>query len=111
MIVLLADSANRSDFREQLKEMERSFDRLAIRKTVIAAAFQKDEGEIRSNMPVVILPDGARVCAAFPLKGKFSIALIGPDGNLDYITDKVLNTNRILEVLQNSFEIQKAAHR
>lgn len=111
MIVLLADSPSRGDFREQLKEMERSFDRLAIRKTVIAAAFQKNDGEIRTNMPVVTLPEGEKVCAAFPLKGKFSIALIGPDGNVDYITDKVLNTNRILEVMQNSFEIQKAAHR
>ena len=51
----------------------------------------------------------ASATAAIP--GKFSIALIGPDGNLDYLTDKVLNINRVLEVTQNTFEIQKAAHR
>jgi hypothetical protein len=112
VIVLLADSPKRGDFRDQLKEMEKSFDRLAVRKTVVAAAFKKgDSGEIRSDVPVVTLPEGASVCSAFQMKGKFSIALIGPDGNLDYITDKVLNINRILEVMQNSYEVQKAAHR
>ena len=112
MIVLLADSAKRGDFRTQLKEMEKSFDRLSVRKTVIAAAFKKeDSGEIRSNIPVITLPNGANACEAFQLKGNFAIALIGPDGNLDSITNNILNINRILEVMQNSFEIQKAAHR
>jgi len=112
MIVLLADSPKRGDFRTQLKEMEKSFDRLAIRKTVVAAAF-KNQGsdEIYSNIPVINLPDGAKVCDAFALKGKFAVALIGPDGNLDYITNNILNINRILEVMQNSYEVQKAAHR
>ena len=79
---------------------------------MVAAAF-KSQGtdEIYSNIPVINLPDGAKVCDAFALKGKFAIALIGPDGNLDYITNNILNINRILEVMQNSFEVQKAAHR
>lgn len=112
MIILLADSPKRSDFRIQLKEMEKSFDRLSIQKTVIAAAFKNQtSGEILSNLPVITLPDGAQACEAFQLKGKFAIALIGPDGNLDYITNNVLNINRILEVMQNSYEVQKAAHR
>ena len=45
------------------------------------------------------------------LKGDFAIVLVGPDGNIDYQTGKVLNMNRILEVMQNSYEIQKAAQR
>jgi uncharacterized protein YccT (UPF0319 family) len=112
LIVLLADSPKRGDFRTQLKEMEKAFDRLAIRKTVVAAAFKnQDSTEIASNIPVISLPDGAGVCEAFAMKGKFAIALIGPDGNLDYVTNNILNINRILEVMQNSYAIQKAAHR
>jgi uncharacterized protein YccT (UPF0319 family) len=112
MIILLADSPKRGDFRTQLKEMEKSFDRLSIQRTVIAAAFRNpNPGEIQSNIPVITLPDGAQACEAFQFKGKFAIALIGPDGNLDYITNNVLNINRILEVMQNSYEVQKAAHR
>lgn len=112
LIVLLADSPSRGAFREQLKELQKSYDRLAVRKTVVAAAFVKESGaEIRSDIPVAVLPNGESACGAFQLKGKFSIVLIGPDGNLDYQTDKILNINRILEVMQNSYEVQKSMHR
>jgi hypothetical protein len=112
VLLLLADSPTRSAFRAQLRELEKAFDRLSIRKTLIIAAFRQDGGgEIRSNIPVTLLPDGARVCEAYGLKGKFAIALISQDGNLDYQTEQILNINRILEVMQNSYEVQKAARR
>jgi hypothetical protein len=112
LILLLADSPSRGSFKAQLKELEGSFDRLAIRSTVVAAGFKAgDPGTVRTNVPLVLLPEGAAACAAFQLKGEFAIVLIGPDGNIDYQTGKVLNMNRILEVMQNSYEIQKAARR
>ena len=112
VILLLADSAKRGDFRTQLRELESAMDRLAIRKTLIVAALKKDDAaEIRSNIPVTVLPDGAQVCDAYGLKTKFAIALIGPDGNLDYQTERILNINRVLEVMQNTYEVQKASRR
>ncbi len=112
IIVLLADASSRSALRTQIKEIEKAFDRLAIRKTLVAVALKDDDGTgLHSNIPLTVLPEGASACDAFQLKGKFAIALIGPDGNLDYQTDKILNINRILEVMQNSYEVQKGAHR
>jgi predicted transcriptional regulator len=76
---------------------------------VVAAGFKSgDASAVRTNVPLVLLPDGAAACAAFQLKGDFAIVLVGPDGNIDYQTEKVLNMNRILEVMQNSYELQKA---
>jgi len=112
LILLLADSPSRGSFKAQLKELDGSFDRLAIRGTVVAAAFKGgDPGTVRTNVPLVLLPEGTTACTAFQLKGAFAIVLVGPDGNIDYQTGKVLNMNRILEVMQNSYEIQKAARR
>ena len=112
LILLLADSPGRAAFKAQLKELAGSFDRLAVRSTVVAAGFKGgDPTAVRSNVPLVLLPEGAAACAAFQLKGDFAIVLVGPDGNIDYQTGKVLNMNRILEVMQNSYEIQKAAQR
>lgn len=112
LIVLLADSPTRGAFKAQLKELAGSFDRLAVRSTVVAAGFKGgNPAAARSNLPLVLLPEGAAACAAFQLKGDFAIVLVGPDGNIDYQTEKVLNMNRILEVMQNSYEIQKAAQR
>ena len=68
VLLLLADSPTRSAFRAQLRELEKAFDRLSIRKTLISAAFKQDGGgEVRSNIPVTLLPDGARVCEAYGL--------------------------------------------
>jgi hypothetical protein len=112
LILLLADSPKRGAFKAQLKELESSFDRLAIRGTVVAAGFKGgNPGAVRTNVPLVLLPEGPTACSAFQLKGEFAIVLIGPDGNIDYQTGKVLNMNRILEVMQNSYEVQKAAQR
>jgi len=112
VLLLLADSPKRGAFRSQIHELEKAFDRLSIRNTLIVAAFRNDEsGEIRSDIPVTILPEGTNVCEAYGLKGKFAIAIISPGGNLDYQTEQVLNINRVLEVMQNSYEVQKAARR
>lgn len=112
LILLLADSPKRGAFKAQLKELESSFDRLAVRGTLVAACFKGgDSSVVRTNVPLVLLPEGPVSCAAFQLKGDFSIVLVGPDGNIDYQTSKVLNMNRILEVMQNSYEVQKAAQR
>lgn len=112
LILLLADSPRRGSFKSQLKELGISYDRLAVRDTVVAAAFKGgNPGLIRTNVPVVLLPEGPGACAAFQLQGDFAIVLIGPDGNIDYQTGKVLNMNRILEVMQNSYQVQKAPRR
>jgi hypothetical protein len=112
VIILLADSHSRGSFKAQLRELDASFDRLAIRGTVIAAGFKKGNPEVaNTNIPLILLPDGAAACAAFRTKNEFTIVLVGPDGNVDYQTSKVLNINRILEVMQNNYEIQKAARK
>lgn len=112
LILLLADSPKRGSFKTQLKALEGSFDRLANRGAVVAAAFRKGASEpLRTNLPLVELPDGPTACSAYALKGDFSIVLVGPDGNIDYQTTKVLNINRILEVMQNSYELQKTSLR
>jgi hypothetical protein len=112
LILLLADSPKRGSFRAQLKALEDAFDRLANRGTVVAVGFKNGAADpVRSNVPLVSLPEGAAACNAFELREDFAIVLIGPDGNVDYRTGKVLNINRILEVMQNSLEVQKSSVR
>jgi hypothetical protein len=111
-ILLLAEAPSSGSFKAQLKELQTSFDRLAVRGAIVAAAFQGgDPTTVRTNIPLLALPEGAAACSAFQLKGGFAVVLVGPDGNVDYQTRKVLNMNRILEVMQNSYEIQKSARR
>jgi hypothetical protein len=112
LVLLLADSPKRGAFKSQLRALEGSFDRLANRGAVVAVGFKKGAPQtLRTNIPLVELPDGPTACNALGLQGDFAIVLIGPDGNIDYQTGKVININRILEVMQNSFEVQQASLR
>jgi hypothetical protein len=69
-------------------------------------AFTKETGVIgRSDVPFVVLPDPLAVADAYRV-GDFGIAIIGPDGNLDYATDKVITGQKIMDVVNNSYVTQ-----
>ena len=70
------------------------------------AALKEADGLVKSDIPFVIANDGAGVAAKFGVTGKFAIAIIGPDGNIDYQTDKILPGGRVRDVIQNSFTMQ-----
>jgi hypothetical protein len=114
VILLLARSPETGAFRSQIKEIASRFDRLSNRKVLIVAAFEETPargftGLVRSDVPVVVAPKGAEVCRQFGLNtlgAKAAIALIGPDGNLDYMTPKILNASRISQVIGNSYQFQ-----
>lgn len=111
VILLLARSPETGSFRSQLKEIASRFDRLSTRNVLVVAAFEQtpEQGEfalVKSDVPVVVVPRGAEVCRQFGLTSKSAIALIGPDGNLDYQTSKILNASKINQVIGNSFEFQ-----
>jgi hypothetical protein len=94
-----------------MKEIAARFDRLSTRNVLVVAAFEKlpergFDGLVRSDVPVVVAPQGGAVCRQYRLQGKSAIVLIGPDGNMDYMTSKILNASRISQVIGNSFEFQ-----
>jgi hypothetical protein len=116
VILLMARSPETSAFRTQMKEIAARFDRLSTRNVLVVAAFEQVpasgfDGVIKSNVPVVVAPKGAEICRLYSLQSKAAIALIGPDGNLDYITSKTLNASRITQIIGNSFEFQHDSKR
>jgi hypothetical protein len=71
------------------------FERLAAQKVVFVAAFTEQSGRVPSNIPFAIAADGPRAGSAFGTTQGFSIAIIGLDGNIDYITSRVLPGQRV----------------
>jgi hypothetical protein len=111
VILLMARSPDTGSFRSQMKEIASRFDRMSTRNVLVVAAFEQTPGPgdlhlVKSDVPVVVVPQGAEVCRQFGLNGKSAIALIGPDGNLDYQTSKTLTASKINQVIGNSFEFQ-----
>ena len=111
LVVVIAQSPRQWAFRSQVGQLQLMYERLAANKIVCVAAFSVQAGVVRSNIPFVTVPDGAQVAAAFDAGSGFAIAVIGKDGNLDYISDRVTPVQKIADVMDNSFVVQKALRR
>ncbi len=111
VILILTKTPKTKAFRKQIKAITPIYQEFASRGTVIAAAFSEGDGEVQSNIPIVVVNNGPATADTYGLKGDFAIAIIGRDGNLDYFTDKVLPAFRIREVIQNSYEVQNSARK
>jgi hypothetical protein len=87
------------------------YERLAAVKAVCVAGFSREPGVVRSNIPFVSAADGARASSDLQVDRGFAIAVIGRDGNLDYSGRQVLPAQRIYDILNNSFAVQKSLRR
>ena len=111
VVLVIAPTPRSRAFRSQLGQLKKMYERYAAEKVVFIAAFTQEAGRIPSNIPFLFAADGPR--AGFDYGGTegFLIALIGKDGNLDYVTDKVLPAQRVFDVIGNSFVIQRNLRR
>ena len=111
VVVLVADSARAWAFRSQVGQLQLMYERLADEKIVCVAAFSLTPGIVRSNIPFVIAADGPRLSGDLQVERGFAIAIIGKDGNLDYFGRKVLPVQRIYDIMDNSYVVQKSLRR
>jgi hypothetical protein len=110
LVVLIADSPTERAFRSQVGQLQKIYQRFAADGLVCIAAFSREPGLIRSNIPFLTVPDGT-AAAAFDTAQGFSISIIGMDGNLDYVSNRVVAAQRIHDIIDNSYAKQKLLRR
>lgn len=106
VVVLIAPSPRDWTFRAQVGQLQRAYQRFAAAKLVCFAAFTNEGGTIRSNIPFVSVADGPRAAFVYEVSRGFAIAVIGPDGNLDYLSTKVIPAQRLLDIMNANFQVQ-----
>lgn len=114
VVLIIADSPRTGAFKKQLRNLEEYYSDFASRQTIFVAAFRKQESEVavQSNVPFIIANNGPAVAAAYGAgNADMYIAIIGKDGNLDYMTSKKLPGQRVRDVVQNSYEVQTGSRR
>ena len=111
LVVLIAESPRQSAFRSQVGQLQKIYQRFAADGLVCIAAFSGESGVIGSNIPFLTVPDGPKTAAAFDTAQGFSISIIGMDGNLDYVSNRVVPAQRIHDIIDNSFAKQKLLRR
>lgn len=111
VVLVIAPSPRSWKFRSQIGQFHTMYERMAAQKVIFIAAFTQEPGRIKSNIPFVIAADGPRAGYDYDVSGGFAIAVIGRDGNLDYITDRVLPAQRVYDVIENSYVTQELLRR
>lgn len=111
VVLIVAQSPRQRIFRAQVGSLQRVFQLLGNQKTVFIAAFTQEPGVIRSNIPFVLAADPSRVASLYDVQGNFAVFVIGKDGNLDEISNRVLPGQRVLDIINNSYAVQSANRR
>ncbi|MFZ4484236.1 MAG: peroxiredoxin family protein [Chthoniobacterales bacterium] len=106
VVLVVASSPRQKKFRAQVKQLQKTYQLLGNTKAVMAVAFTEEPGVIRSNIPFVLAANPAEVAARFDVTGPFAIFVIGKDGNMDEISDRVLSGQRVLDIINNSYVVQ-----
>jgi len=110
-VLLIAPTPRDRAFRSQLGQLRKMYQRYAANRAVFIAAFTAEGGRIKSNIPFVLAADGPRVGYDYEGGERFRIAFIGRDGNLDYVTNKVIPAQRVYDIMGNSFVTQRDLRR
>ena len=111
VVLIFATDPQQKEFKKQVKNITRFYKALAERNALFFVAFTKETGVITgSDVPFVVLPDPLAAADAYRV-GDFGIAVIGPDGNLDYATDRIIPGMKIVNTMDNSYAVQSQERR
>ena len=111
VVLVIARSPRAGDFKKQAKNLAEIYQQFASKQVVFVAAFSEEPGVIKSNIPFSVAENGPAVAGAYGVTDKFQVVIIGRDGNVDYQTRKVLSSERVRDVIQNSFAVQSTTGR
>jgi len=111
VVLVIAKSPKARTFRKQAKLLEPIYQEFAAKNVVFVAIFSETAGDVGSNIPFVLANNGPAVASAYDMRGDILVAVLGKDGNIDYVTDKRVPAYRVREVIQNSFEVQNQARK
>ena len=110
VVILVANSADAGDLRKQARRIEDKYLDFAARKTVFVVAFTGAQGRVESDVPFVVAQNGAAVAANFGVQGKgLGIVVLAPDGHVDMTSNQVEGAQRLLDIINNTFQTQAAS--
>jgi peroxiredoxin len=111
VIILISDSPRTGAFRKQVKWLQETYGELAAKGAVFVAAFRSGEGPVKSDIPFIVANNGGAVASAYGVEGDFALAVVGRDGNLDYVTDKVRTGQRVRDLIINNYATQASTRK
>ena len=109
VVILVAPSPDSRTMRQEAGRIEELYLGLSAKKTIFVAAFTAQTGRVASDVPFAIAANGPAVAAAYGVNSTgFSVIIISPDGNVDMVSNKVEGAQRILDIINNTYQTQAA---
>jgi hypothetical protein len=87
------------------------FSQFATERVIFVAAIENGPQQVLSNIPFVVASNPQQVAADYGVNGRYAIAVIGVDGNLDMITTRMIAPERVRDMVFNNFDTQSEARK
>jgi peroxiredoxin len=111
VVLVITRRARDKQFRTMLNHLRDVYSEFSTEKVIFVAALEDGGDQVPSNIPFVLAADPAQVAADYGVNGRFAIAVIGTDGNLDFITSRVVAGERIRDMVFNNYDSQTASRK
>jgi hypothetical protein len=106
VVLLITRSARQKEFRAMVERLGEMYGQFSTEKVLFVAAIEEGPQAVLSNIPFMIASDPQQLAADYGVRGRYAIAVIGVDGNLDMITNRLIAAERVRDVVFNNFESQ-----
>jgi len=110
-VLIIARDTRVKEFRAMIVRLRQMYAQFAAEKVVFVAAIENGPAEVLSDIPFAIAANPAQVAADYGVTGRYAIAVIGTDGNLDMITNRMIAAERVRDVVFNNFESQQQSRK
>ena len=111
VVLVIGRSARDKQFRAEVYRLRQLYGQFSNEKVIFVAAVETGPDQVPSDIPFVNAANPRQVAADYGVKGRFAIAVIGVDGNLDLITTRLIAPERVRDAVFNNFESQASSRK
>jgi len=111
VVLVIARSAREKFYRKEVYRLNALYGQFSNEKVIFVAAIENGPAQVPSDIPFITAANPQQVAADYGVTGRFAIAVIGVDGNLDLITSRLIAPERLRDAVFNNYESQAQARK
>ena len=111
VVLLIARDAREKHFRTLVYRLRKMYGQFATERVIFVAALEYGPQTVNSDIPFALAANPAQVAQDYGVHGTFGVAVIGVDGNLDLLTERLVAAERVRDMIFNNYEIQAAGRK
>jgi hypothetical protein len=111
VVLVVTSRARNKEFRAMVTRLNNIYSQFSTEKVIFVAAIEDGGDNVPCNIPFLLAANPTQVAADYGVSGRFAVAVIGTDGNLDFITNRPVAGERVRDMVFNNADSQTAARK